>query len=124
MGQFDCGGPEGWQTSESGRIFWGLNFPAQDQGSLIEDGESHLELPAARGAAHQSLVWWRSQRKPNVYAPQAPPRLQLARQVIIDIATGQVTERDPDAGKNAGAVVRKGGEARARLLKPAERGGR
>jgi hypothetical protein len=47
---------------------------------------------------------------------------QLAKS-IIDIATGQVTESDPEAGKDASAVAlgRKGGEARARQLKPPER---
>ena len=57
--------------------------------------------------------------------PKAPKRprdpFQLAKQVG-DIATGQATDPDPDAGKNQAAVVRgrkggeKGGNARAAAL--------
>lgn len=52
--------------------------------------------------------------------------LQLAK-MIGDIATGQTSEKDPDAGKNAAAVAlgrlggAKGGKARAAKLSPNQR---
>lgn len=47
---------------------------------------------------------------------------QLAKR-IIDLATGEVEEVDPDAGKDKAAqeMGRKGGKARARILSPEKR---
>jgi hypothetical protein len=51
---------------------------------------------------------------------------QLAK-LVVDIATGEATEEDPDAGKDPAAVALgrkgglKGGKARAAKLSPEER---
>lgn len=47
---------------------------------------------------------------------------QLAK-LIVDIATGEVEDADPNAGKNeaAAAMGRKGGAARAASMDPARR---
>jgi len=47
---------------------------------------------------------------------------QLARS-IVDIATGQTTDKEPESGKNPAAVAmgRKGGAARASKLSDARR---
>ena len=51
---------------------------------------------------------------------------QLAK-LIVDIATGQVEDPDPDAGKDPKAIARgrkgglKGGSARAAAMTPAQR---
>jgi hypothetical protein len=58
--------------------------------------------------------------------PKTPKRprdpAQLAK-LIVDIATGEVEDADPNAGKNeaAAALGRLGGKARADKLRPDER---
>jgi len=58
--------------------------------------------------------------------PKRPKRprdpAQLAK-LMIDIATGEVEDRDPEEGKDAAAVAlgRKGGAARAVKVDPAKR---
>lgn len=52
--------------------------------------------------------------------PRDPNQLAKA---IIDIATGEKPERDPDAGKDPAAVAlgKKGGKARADAMTPEQR---
>lgn len=59
--------------------------------------------------------------------PQRPRDPNQLGKLIVDLATGEATEADPDLGKNPAAVALgrkgglKGGKARAAKLTPAER---
>lgn len=60
-------------------------------------------------------------------SPKRPRDTNQLAKFIVDLATGDVAENDPEAGKNADAVRRgklggaKGGEARKVSLSPARR---
>jgi len=59
-------------------------------------------------------------------APKRPRDFSQAGKLVIDIATGQVEDREPtpeEQGKDAGAVAlgRKGGAARAKSMTAEER---
>lgn len=77
------------------------------------------------GWAWRSLRWYpRSVPDRSRKRPRDPN--QLAK-LIVDIATGEVEDPDPDAGKNPAAVELgrkgglKGGKARAAKMTPEER---
>ena len=55
--------------------------------------------------------------------PKRPRDFSQAAKLVIDIATGQVEDREPDSGKDpaAQALGRKGGEARAKGMSAKKR---
>lgn len=55
--------------------------------------------------------------------PKRPRDTNQLAKLIADIATGEVTDPDPDEGKDPAAVAlgRKGGKARAKVVSPQRR---
>jgi hypothetical protein len=64
---------------------------------------------------------------PMTTRPQRPRDPNQLAKLIVDIATGQVEDTDPDAGKDPNAIARghkgglKGGSARAATMTPEQR---